>query len=81
MGAAKGRSGALERVQQVAGTLVPAGTGTVHGRSGSKTLPLPDPSRMGIETGEQWERWRHVETGAVVMLPPGVDIEEVTGDD
>lgn len=68
-------------VQQLAGPLAPAGTGTVHPRSGSMTLPLPDPSRMGIEAGEEWERWLHVESGAVVMLPPGVDIDDVTGGD
>lgn len=72
----KGRCAAQNRaVQAMGGTLVPVGTRVAQDRNGGIYVPFVQPfaRQAGIEQGTEVGCLLHVETGALIVTPPGVD--------
>lgn len=60
---------------------LPLGQKRVQEISGASYVPFPQPHarHFGLEQSVQVETHIDARTGALVVLPPGVDVEDVTG--
>jgi hypothetical protein len=75
MSTSSGQFGLLARA--IDGPVIPHGSVRAQDRKGSTTVAYPKASDVGLEQGDELKRYVHVETGAAIFLPPGVEAGDV----